>query len=556
MKKPKLIIFGIVILIIGFIGGRMIGDKTSAQNSEKEGSVSAIKKNKVYTCSMHPQIRMGAPGDCPICSMPLVLIADQEQSSDNANTLKLSDYAIQMASIETSKIIRQKLNSEIKTFGDIHYDPQSLATITARVDGYAEKLFANISGVEIKANDHLLNIYSPDLLVAQQELLIALQSEKSGPLVESAKQKLRLWSFSEKQINEIIETKKVVDVVTLYSPISGTIIEKNIIENSAFKMGDVLYRIANLDLVWAHLDIYERDIALIRKGQKVDVTVEAYPGEVFTGTVSYLEPEIDEISRTLHLPILIENKDHKLRMGMYVGAIIKASLGADGKVMEPKVVGKYTCPMHPQILKEEPGQCPICNMDLEKVDSKTPEVESKSIEKKGNDYKVIKPELIGKYTCPMHPQIIKDEPGQCPICNMNLEKNNSESLTKEIYPLVVPFSAVLDSGTRKIVYVDKGGNIFESREVVLGSKAGDWFPVLSGLKEGERVVTRGGFLIDSQMQINGNPSLYYPGGLQANIQHHHGESDKSDAKENKDFPTPPANKEESTIKSNNSHQHK
>ncbi len=126
-----------------------------------------------------------------------------------------------------------------------------------------------------------------------------------------------------------------------------------------------------------------------------------------------------------------------------------------------------------------------------------------------------------EYVCPMHPEIQSDEPSRCSICKMNLEKvagqENPQVSSDDLVglSLVIPMSSVLDSGLRKIVYVDKGENIFESREVVLGRRSGHYFPVLSGLKQGERVVVKGGFLIDSQFQIMGSPSLFYPGGLYA-----------------------------------------
>lgn len=509
MKKPKIILIGFAILIVGFLIGLMMGGSSDSTNPTSNNKEIKKSKKQIFTCSMHPQIRMDKPGFCPICSMPLVPVTDQESSAENMNSLKLSDYALAMASVETTEVKYQEISSDIKTYGDIHFDPQSYATVTARVDGYAEKIFANISGTNINAGDHLLEIYSPDILVAEQELLIALQSGKDSPLVTSSKLKLLRWGFSEKQINDVIETKKIVDVVTLYSPITGTIIEKNIIENSAFKMGDALYKIVNLDTVWAHLDIYERDLALIRKGQKVEIYVEAYPGEVFTGTVSYSEPEINEMTRTLHLPVQIDNKSHKLKMGMYVSAVIKVTLDSSGHAIEPNIEGKYTCPMHPQIIKEKSGNCPVCGMPLVKVASKDNSNSAKE----------------------------KDEISK-----------NEKSLNSI---LSIPASAVLDSGTRRIVYIDKGASTFESRDVILGPRGGDYYPVIKGLNLGERVVTRGGFFIDSQFQIMGSPSLYYSGGAQASSkQGSNFQSDKAENKEidNKSNDSEPKQKPSSTHK--------
>lgn len=488
MKKPKVIFFGLIILLIGLLIGLLMGGGSDSVNSKANNLKPKRTTKQIYTCSMHPQIRMDKPGDCPICSMPLEPISDQEATTENMNALKLSDYALAMASVETTEVNYREINTDIKTYGDIHFDPQSYATVTARVDGYAEKIFANISGTNINAGDHLLEIYSPDILVAEQELLIALQSGKDSPLVTSSKLKLLRWGFSEKQINEVIETKKIVDVVTLYSPISGTIIEKNIIENSAFKMGDALYKIVNLDKVWAHLDIYERDLALIRKGQKVEISVEAYPGEVFFGTVSYSEPEINEMTRTMHLPVQIDNKNHKLKMGMYVSAVIKVTLDSSGHAIEPSIDGKFTCPMHPQVIADQSGNCPVCDMPLVKVVSK------------------------------------------------DSKEDNSKNGRNVNSILAIPVSAVLDSGNRKIVYIAKDASTFESRDVILGPRGGEYYPVLKGLYHGERVVTRGGFFIDSQFQIMGSPSLYYQGGLQSTTKQEEksdGHNSGTNEKENK-----------------------
>lgn len=501
MKKPKIILIGFAILIVGILIGLMMGGSSDSTNTTSNSKENKKTKKQIFTCSMHPQIRMDKPGDCPICSMPLEPISDQDSSAENMNTLKLSDYALAMASVETTEVNYREINADIKTYGDIHFDPQSYATVTARVDGYAEKIFANISGTNINAGDRLLEIYSPDILVAEQELLIALQSGKDSPLVTSSKLKLRRWGFSENQINEVIETKKIVDVVNLYSPITGTIIEKNIIENSAFKMGDALYKIVNLDNVWVHLDIYERDLAMIRKGQKVEISVEAYPGEVFSGIVSYSEPEINELTRTLHLPVQIDNKSHKLKMGMYVSGVIKVTLDSTGHAIEQSIEGKYTCPMHPQVIKEQSGNCPVCEMALVKV-------------------------------------VSKDD-------NSKNEKSVNKILT-------IPVSAVLDSGSRKIVYIAKDASTFESRDVILGPRSGDYFPVLKGLYSGERVVTRGGFFIDSQFQIMGSPSLYYPGGLQTSAKKEENTSEHhSDTKETENKP----NDNEPKQKPNSAHKH-
>ncbi len=458
-------------------GGYLLGRSTHPSGTAPSASAAPPAAAQVYTCSMHPQVRLDRPGKCPICEMPLILASTAESGAGGDPRLQLSDHALAMASVETTPVTRRELSRELRAVGKIQYNESSLATVTARVNGYAERLFVNFTGVEIKAGDHLVEVYSPELIVAQQELLIALQSgtgEEVGAVVETARLKLQRWGLTEDQIAALVASKEITDRVTLHSPIGGTVIEKSILQNSAFTAGDVLYRVANLDTVWVYLDIYEYDLAWVRYGQRVDLVAEALPGRTFEGRVTFVQPIVDEESRTVRVPVHVENGDHALKPGMFVSAVIRSALAGDGQAAPTGVEGKYSCPMHPQVLGEEPGRCPICEMHLEQI----PGLEAAGAEPGGHVE---------------HPA----------------DGNGAPLL------LAVPISAVLDSGTRRIVYVESSRGLFEPREVVLGPRSGGFYPVLAGVAEGEHVVTRGGFLIDSQFQITGHPSLFYPGGLQS-----------------------------------------
>jgi hypothetical protein len=167
----------------------------------------------------------------------------------------------------------------------------------------------------------------------------------------------------------------------------------------------------------------------------------------------------------------------------------------------------YACPMHPEVQSDQPGICRICKMDLEATGPATQPAETRPATK--------------AYACPMHPEVQSDQPGTCRICKMDLEATGPATQPAESQPttqpsslpLAVPRSAVLDTGKRRIVWVETAPGAFEAREVVLGPRCGDDYPVLSGLAEGERVVVRGNFLLDSQAQISGKPSLLFPKGL-------------------------------------------
>lgn len=466
------------------------------RHAAHESAAAAPGAQQVYTCSMHPQVRLDRPGKCPICEMPLIPADSAPVSADGTPMLQLSDHALAMAGVETSVVERREVARELRAVGKVQYNESSLATITARVDGYAERLFVNFTGIEMKAGDHLVEVYSPELLVAQQELLIAMQSSASGqigPMVEASKLKLRRLGLNDEQIRGLVEDKTIADRVTLVSPIAGTVIEKSVVQNGAFRAGDALYRVANLDTVWVYVDIYEYDLAWIRYGQQVDIAAEALPGRKFEGLVTFVQPVVNEETRTVRVPVHVENADHSLKPGMFVSATIRSSLDATGMAAPTGVEGRHSCPMHPQVLRDEAGSCPVCGMPLEQIPGS--------------------PAAVGAaapaFVCPMKCEEGRTygAAGNCPVCGMELEPFTAEGL------IVVPVTAVLDSGTRQIVYVAKGSGLFEPREVVLGPRAGAVFPVLQGLAAGERVVTRGGFLIDSQFQITGHPSLFYPGGL-------------------------------------------
>ena len=537
MKRRTAIVLVSLIVLLAAGAGYLLGSARAGSGGRSNvpgasgGMADAPSTAKqVYTCSMHPQVRLDQPGNCPICEMPLIPAASASTAAGEAPMLQLSEHAISMASVETVAIERRPLSRDLRAVGRIEYNESSLATITPRVDGFAERLFVSFTGVEIRKGDHLAEVYSPELLVAQQELLIALQSGAGGggnSLAEVAKTKLRLLGLTDQQVADLVEKKQTTDRVTLYSPISGTVIEKSIVEKASFKAGDALYRIANLDSVWVYLEIYEYDLPWVRYGQTVRIMAQAIPGRTFDGVVTFVQPVVNDQSRTVRVPVYVDNKDHALKPGMFVTAVIAAALTNQGRAAPTGVEGRYSCPMHPQVLADASGACPICEMPLEKIPGGAiaAAVPDQQDAHDGHAPEAAAP-LAPTYLCPMKCEGEKtyDQPGRCPVCNMKLKEvpAGPTAPAKGSGVLAVPVSAVLDSGTRQIVYIEKSRGLFEPRELTLGPRAGDYFAVLAGLTGGERVVTRGNFLIDSQFQITGHPSLFYPGGLHASMGHQHG----------------------------------
>ncbi|MFZ2155410.1 MAG: efflux RND transporter periplasmic adaptor subunit [Bradyrhizobium sp.] len=374
--------------------------------------------------------------------------------------LELSEHARAMASVETVPVHRRRLSREIRVVGKVQYDETGLAEITTRVEGYVERLFVDFTGVEVKQGDRLVEIYSPDLVVAQQELLTAGNSSRGSNLATSSTRKLLRWGLTQSQIDELALSRKVQERLTLFSPINGTVTEKKVVEQSAVKAGEVLYRLANLDSVWVYLDIYESELPWVQYGQTVDIKSEALPGQSFTGRIGFINPVLNENTRTVKVLVSIANTQKKLKPGMFVSAVISAELLANGKPAPTGVEGLWTCPSHPFVFQTEGGQCPSGKMALVQI------------------------------------------PGA-----PTTDKAQGDQL-----PLAVPVTAVLDSGVRKIVYLEKSKGQFAPVEIVVGPRTDDAYLVLSGLSEGDNVVTRGNFLLDSQFQIRGLPSLFYKEG--------------------------------------------
>jgi len=460
--------------LLGIAAGTwIIGLVTGGKSPE---TVATDSSGQIWTCSMHPQVRLPKPGKCPICSMPLILAKSNAPAKTAVgkapeSMLELSDHAREMASVETVPIERRKITHELRAVGKVQYNESALAIINSRVEGYIEKLYVDFTGVQVKQGDHLVEIYSPDLVVAQKELLVALDGPANNALTESSKLKLLRWGMTQDQVDDLVQHKKISERVTLYSPISGTVTEKMAVQKGMVKAGEMLYKLANLESVWVYLDIYEYELGWVQTGQAVDINAEAYPGQAFTGRIWFINPVLTEESRTVKVLVNIANADQKLKPGMFVSTVIRVPVLATGKAAPTGLGGQFTCLMHPQIVLPQPGKCPNCGMALTQI------------------------------------------PG-----------GGAKPTDDELNVLALPVAAVLDSGVRKLVYVEHAKGEFMPMEVSLGPRAGDYYPVLAGLKGGELVAVRGNFLLDSQFQIQGLPSLFYAHGQAPEGGHQHGGS--------------------------------
>jgi len=409
-KKIKFIIITLVIIIIAGLG---IGSYLLFFDKDKNKS----KAEEVYTCPMHPQIVQDHFGQCPICGMDLVLKSevDNDEASELDSSLigvehvSLSPSQQVLANVQTEKINAMQFSGS-KTFnGYVKMNEQSFAHISTRAPGKIIKMYANFEGQPVRKGEPVFELYSPELIATQKEFFLALRNyeqvansdnefaiEQAKSLIDAARSKLKLFEMTEKQIEDIEQSKEVKNSLMHYSPVAGTITKKYVHVGHWATEGEDIYDVADLSNVWVIANIYQSDMQFIKNGQIVEITSDAYPGETFRAKINFVGPVFNPETRTLEVRIDVSNSGGKLKPDMYV------------KVMINTFSGQY----------------------------------------------------IG-----------------------------------------VPRSAVIRSGERDIVYVEKEKGIYIPKEVSIATERDGYYGISRGLTEGDVIVVSGGFLIDSETQI-------------------------------------------------------
>ena len=348
--------------------------------------------------------------------MPGMPAAPKEEAVPaEAPQVEISSEQQQLIGVKTVKVAVTPLRKVIRTVGRIDADERKLATINTKIEGWIEKLHVDYTGRYVKKGEPLAEIYSPELLATQQEFLSALKlasrskpankdaygeliAKDAGALVEASRERLRLWDITESQIQKIEETGKPVRRLTLYSPVSGYVIQKMAVLGMKVMPGEKLFDIADLSTLWLIADIYEYELPLIRVGDTARIILSYFPGKEMSSQIDYVYPAVSAETRTAKVRFRLSNPGGGLKPQMYTNVDIKINMGKK---------------------------------------------------------------------------------------------------------LAIPESAVIDTGVRQVVYVDKGEGAFEPREVMLGMRVEGFVEVLSGLKAGEKVASSANFLIDSEAQLKG-----------------------------------------------------
>jgi Cu(I)/Ag(I) efflux system membrane fusion protein/cobalt-zinc-cadmium efflux system membrane fusion protein len=369
------------------------------------------KKIKYWVAPMDPTYIRDEPGKSPM-GMDLVPVYEEEgEEKEPTSTIRIDPVTMQNMGVRLGRVQKKRLVKDIRTFGNVTYDETKIYTVNTKFNGWIEKLYVDFEGTKVRKGQPLFDIYSPELLTAQEEYLLALQqydslSTSSYPsiregakrLLEASRTRLRYWDVTEAQIEKLRKYKQIKKTLTIYSPASGVVIKKDAFEGHYVKAGMHQYEIADLSKVWVDVDIYEYELPWVRQGMRAEMELSYLPGKRFHGKVLYIYPYLDAKSRTAKLRLEFANPDYQLKPDMYANIYLESTVAKDS--------------------------------------------------------------------------------------------------------LVIPQEAVIDSGVRKVVFVALGKGKFQPREVELGAEGNDnEFQVLSGLREGEKIVISAQFMLDSESRL-------------------------------------------------------
>ena len=284
----------------------------------------ASEKQEIWTCAMHPQIRMDKPGKCPICGMDLILLKKSNAAIDD-KAVEMSESAIKLAEIQTSVVGGGDASKEVRLYGKILPDERLLLSQTAHVSGRIEQLMVNFTGESIKKGQVIARIYSPELVTAQKELIEALaMADKYPALLSAAREKLRFLKISDQQIAAVEKSGTVKTVFDVYATNSGIVANRKVNMGDYVNKGEVLFEVTDLSKPWAVFDAYESDLQWITLGQKVEFTAQAIPGKSFSGKISFIDPAVDAVNRITKVRVELANTGDQFKPEMFVNGIVQS----------------------------------------------------------------------------------------------------------------------------------------------------------------------------------------------------------------------------------------
>ncbi|MBN1387845.1 MAG: efflux RND transporter periplasmic adaptor subunit [Bacteroidales bacterium] len=341
----KTIIIAAATLFVGLLAGWLIfGGNKSNSPDDYEQVETEIDEETVWTCSMHPQIRQNEPGDCPICGMDLILLEDDQNTELDPMAISMSPTAMKLAGVSTAIVREMDPVKQVRLNGKVEADERLIYSQSSHIPGRIEKLMLNFTGEYVSKGQTIAYLYSPELVTAQEELFEAKKISETQPqLFAAAKEKLKNWKLSDKQIEGILNAGKIQEEFPVQADVSGYVTAKMINRGDYVRGGETIFEIADLHKVWVLFDVYESDIAWIEKGDKVEFSIASLPGENFESSISYIDPVINPKTRVAKARVEYNNASGKLKPEMFVSGVVEADLaGKSNSLVVPKTAVMWT----------------------------------------------------------------------------------------------------------------------------------------------------------------------------------------------------------------------
>ncbi len=310
-----------------------------------------------YQCPMHPSVVQDHPGECPICGMDLVALTAAPSASGDPSVPPVEGLAPvtidpmrqQLIGLRTAPVTQGKVGGVWRTNGRVALDETRVRRVNMKVPAFVERVYADFTGKPVRQGDPLFSVYSPELLAAQEEYLLALRTrqalEQSGAmatdgdaLVAAARRKLQLWDVPAATLEKLTRTGEASRTLTLVSPISGVITKKEVVEGARLELGATPYEVVDLSRVWVLADVYESELRHVKVGMPATLQLKAFPNRVFAGKVSFLDPVLDPATRTVKVRLEFPNPDGDLRPEMFGEVVLRGTTREGLKLPSDAVV--------------------------------------------------------------------------------------------------------------------------------------------------------------------------------------------------------------------------
>ncbi|WP_066219125.1 efflux RND transporter periplasmic adaptor subunit [Formosa haliotis] len=365
MKQTSVYI--IIALVLGLVLGYFLfgGHKTSTSNHDHNHAEEAAseQQQQKWTCSMHPQIVREEPGDCPICGMELIPMVT-DASGLTAQQFKLTKNAAALANIETTEILGETGQGQhLVLSGTIAVNDDQVFTQPAHFNGRIETLYVTSVGQQVSKGQLVATVYSPELISAQQELITAYKMKGSQPeLYHAVHNKFKNWMIHDSQLHEVETSGKVITQFKIYSHVSGTVTEISAKEGDHVMDGKAIFKVSNLNTVWAEFDAYENQIRSLKVGQHIAISAKAYPNTIINSEIVFIDPMLNPSTRTVNIRVVLDNSKRLFKPGMFVeGEIASQSQGVQAVLTIPASAVLWTGKRSVVYLKANPDE-PVFEM--------------------------------------------------------------------------------------------------------------------------------------------------------------------------------------------------